>query len=386
MKKLLALVTAGIVGGLMALGGAYFFSAQFSPAIAPTSTYVQPVNQRLNVSTKTNAVPFDFTTAAEKAMPVVVHIASFQGGRTAQGQQRNRNNPFGEFFGDDFFGNPNDPSLRQGSGSGVIISPDGYIVTNNHVVESAGQVEVTLFDNRKFQAEVIGTDPQTDMAVLKIDADRLPTLEYSDSDHARVGEWVMAVGNPFDLTSTVTAGIISAKGRNINVISGNRSIEAFIQTDAAVNPGNSGGALVDAKGRLLGINTAIATRTGSFSGYSFAIPINMVRKITEDIIEYGSFQRAFLGINITELDSDRAEEFGLDFTQGVVIEELIDGGAAQYAGLLPRDVITAVGGKAVKSVPELQEIIGRAKVGETITVSVMRKGKRKVIPIELKAG
>ena len=386
MKKLFALVTAGIVGGLMALGGAYFLNAQFSPASAPTSTYAQPVNQRLNVSTKTNAVPFDFTAAAEKAMPVVVHIASFQGERTAQNQQRGRSNPFGEFFGDDFFGNPNDPSLRQGSGSGVIISPDGYIVTNNHVVENAGQVEVTLFDNRKFQAEVIGTDPQTDMAVLKIDAHHLPTLEYSDSDHARVGEWVMAVGNPFDLTSTVTAGIISAKGRNINVISGSRSIEAFIQTDAAVNPGNSGGALVDANGKLLGINTAIATRTGSFSGYSFAIPVNMVRKITEDIIEYGSFQRAFLGINITELDSDRAEEFGLNFTQGVVVEELVDGGAAQYAGILPRDVITAVGGKSVKSVPELQELIGRAKVGDTITVSVMRKGKRKEIPIELKAG
>ena len=242
MKKLFALVTAGIVGGLMALGGAYFFNAQFSPASAPTSTYAQPVNQRLNVSTKTNAVPFDFTAAAEKAMPVVVHIASFQGNGTAQNQQRNRSNPFEEFFG-----NPNDPSLRQGSGSGVVISPDGYIVTNNHVVENAGQVEVTLFDNRKFQAEVVGTDPQTDMAVLKIDAHHLPTLEYSDSDDARVGEWVMAVGNPFDLTSTVTAGIISAKGRNINVISGNRSIEAFIQTDAAVNPGNSGGALVDSK-------------------------------------------------------------------------------------------------------------------------------------------
>jgi len=381
MKKLFALVTAGIVGGLMALGGAYFLNAQFSPPSTPVSTYAQPVNQRLNVSTKTNAVPFDFTAAAEKAMPVVVHIASFQGNSTARNQQRNRSNPFEEFFG-----NPNDPSLRQGSGSGVIISSDGYIVTNNHVVENAGQVEVTLFDNRKFQAEVIGTDLQTDMAVLKIDAHHLPTLQYSDSDNARVGEWVMAVGNPFDLTSTVTAGIISAKGRNINVISGNRSIEAFIQTDAAVNPGNSGGALVDANGKLLGINTAIATRTGSFSGYSFAIPINMVQKITEDIIEYGSFQRAFLGINITELDSDRAEEFGLNFTQGVVIEELIDGGAAQYAGLLPRDVITAVEGKVVKSVPELQEIIGRARVGDTITVSVMRKGKRKEIPIELKAG
>lgn len=384
MKKLIGLIAAGIIGGMIALGGVFYFMPQTNQYQSISQSYVQPVSHRLNVSSKANAVPFDFTTAAEKAMPVVVHIASFQGERTAQGQRDDSpSNLFGEDF---FFGNPDRGGFRQGSGSGVIISEDGYIVTNNHVVEGAGKVEVTLNDNRKFQAEIIGTDPTTDMAVLKIDEYGLPTLEYSDSDKARVGEWVMAVGNPFDLTSTVTAGIISAKGRNINVISGNRSIESFIQTDAAVNPGNSGGALVDANGKLLGINTAIATQTGSFSGYSFAIPVNMMRKITSDIIEYGSFQRAFLGINITELDNDRAEEFGLNFTQGVVVEELVDGGAAQYAGMQALDVITAVSGKTVKSVPELQEIIGSSRVGDTIEVSIIRKGRLKKIFVELRPG
>ena len=201
-----------------------------------------------------------------------------------------------------------------------------------------------------------------------------------------MGEWVLAVGNPFELTSTVTAGIISAKGRSIDIINGNRAIESFIQTDAAVNPGNSGGALVDASGKLIGINTAISTRTGTFEGYSFAIPVNIMKKIANDIIEYGSFQRAFLGIQITEMDGERAEEMNLDITQGVYIESLIDGGAAQYSGLLPSDIITAIDEREIKSVPELQEIVSRSKVGDTIDVKVIRKGKAQVIPVVLKAG
>jgi len=380
MKKLIGLITAGIAGGVMALVGVLYLAPQ---TLTPTTetTYAQSVNSRLNVKRDyvANAAPFDFKAPAQKAMPVVVSIVASESETAARKRRNNRSNdPFGNFFGNPFGG----PSM--GSGSGVIISEEGYIVTNNHVVENADQVEVTLYDNRQFRAKVIGTDKSTDMAVLKIDARGLPTLPYADSDKAEIGEWVLAVGNPFDLTSTVTAGIISAKGRDIDLIQGEGSIEAFIQTDAAVNPGNSGGALVDANGKLLGINTAIATNTGTFSGYSFAIPVNIMRKIVDDIIQYGSYQRAFLGINIMDMDSDLAQEMGLDFSQGVVIQSLIEGGAAQYSGLQPEDVITKVNSQSIKTVPELQEIVGRAKVGDTIKVVVNRKGKTKEIPVRLK--
>jgi len=211
------------------------------------------------------------------------------------------------------------------------------------------------------------------------------TLNYADSDKAQVGEWVLAVGNPFDLTSTVTAGIISAKGRDIDIIRARNGIESFIQTDAAVNPGNSGGALVDDTGRLLGINTAIATQTGSYAGYSFAIPVNMMRKIVDDIIKFGSFQRAYLGISINQMDAELSTELGVDISQGVFVEGLADGGAASYAGILPRDIITAVDNREVKTVPELQEIVGTARVGDILNITVNRKGKIKEIPVKLKA-
>jgi serine protease Do len=324
-------------------------------------------------------------------MPVVVHIKAAESEALArQRHQNNRNNdPFKDLFGSDlFFGNPfNSPNqIKQGTGSGVIISEDGYIVTNNHVIEFADEVEVTLFDNRQFQATIVGTDPKTDMAVLKIEAENLPVLKYADSNKAKVGQWVLAVGNPLELTSTVTAGIISAKGRDINIISGQDAIEAFIQTDAAVNPGNSGGALVDAQGNLLGINTAIATRTGYFSGYSFAIPVNIMKKIVDDIIEFGSYQRGYLGITIMDLDGDLSEELNLNISQGVVIQNVMEGSAAQYAGLLPNDVIVRIDDQEVKSSPELQEIVGSAKVGETLNLTVNRNGESKEFPVRLKTG
>jgi len=381
MKKLIGLITAGIAGGVIALVGVLYMAPQVMTPVQQT-TYAQQVNNsRVNEKPDRIAIaaPFDFKTPARKAMPVVVSIVASESETAARRRRNDRSSdPFGQFFGNPFGG----PSM--GSGSGVIISEEGYIVTNNHVVENADQVEVTLYDNRQFRAKVIGTDKSTDMAVLKIDARDLPTLTYADSDKAEIGEWVLAVGNPFDLTSTVTAGIISAKGRDIDLIQGEGSIEAFIQTDAAVNPGNSGGALVDAEGRLLGINTAIATSTGTFSGYSFAIPVNIMRKIVDDIIQYGSYQRAFLGINIMDMDSEMAIEMGLDFSQGVVIQSLIDGGAAQFSGLQPEDVIMKVNSQNIKTVPELQEIVGRAKVGDTIKVVVNRKGKTKEIPVRLK--
>lgn len=377
MKNFLSFIFAGIIGGLIAFGGIKYTN-QSNPDLAAEnlSRQVNFINQKPTAGN----FPGNFTEAAQKAMPVVVHIKATASSRSSQ---NNNQNPFGGFFGEDMF--PGAPGPQSGAGSGVFISSDGYIVTNNHVVSFADELEVTTYDNRTYKAKLIGTDPGTDMAVIKIDATNMPTLTYADSDKAQVGEWVLAVGNPFDLTSTVTAGIISAKGRNINIIRDKRRIEAFIQTDAAVNPGNSGGALVDDAGRLLGINTAIATQTGSYAGYSFAIPVNMMRKIVDDIIQFGSYQRAYLGISINEMDAELSSELGVDISQGVFVEGLADGGAASYAGILPRDIITAVNNRPVKTVPELQEIVGTAKVGDVLNITINRKGKIKDIPVKLKA-
>ena len=380
MKNILSLIFAALIGGLITLGGIRLMLPQ--QAVSPTQANLAlPVNQ-INIKAGSKTLPFDFTAAAATARPAVVHISASEGSTVKRG--RDQDNPFEFFFGDDLSNPFRGP--KQGTGSGVIYTSDGYIITNNHVVEFANELEVTLFDNRKFEAKVIGTDPKTDLAIIKIEANNLSTLRMGDSDKVKVGEWALAVGNPLNLTSTVTAGIISAKGRSIELLGGGDAIEAFLQTDAAVNPGNSGGALVDSQGRLLGINTAIATRTGMFQGYSFAIPVNLVTRIVDDIIEYGSFQRAFLGINISELDSEYATELGVSISQGVVIEKLIDGGSAQYAGLQPKDIIIKVNEHKIKSVPELQEVVGRAKVGETINLTVNRRGKTKNISVLLKAG
>ncbi len=376
MKNLASLIIAGIFGGLIVLGGSYFFQQN---SISQSNNFEIPATQVNNINQPkgTINVPFDFTQAAEKVTPVVVHIAASQSATSNRRQQNN--DPFGGFFGDGF----NQP--KSGTGSGVIISEDGYIVTNNHVVEFANQIEVTLSNNKQYQAKIIGTDTRTDLAVLKIEEQGLPVLRYADSDQAKIGQWVLAVGNPLELTSTVTAGIISAKGRDIDIIPGREAIESFIQTDAAVNPGNSGGALVDAKGNLLGINTAIATRTGYFSGYSFAIPVNIMKKIVGDIIEFGSYQRGYLGVGIRDLDYEYAEELGLDITQGVVVSNVEKGSAAQYAGLLPNDVIVNVNGNKVNSAPELQELVGRAKVGDRVKLKINRDGNIKDMTVRLKA-
>jgi S1-C subfamily serine protease len=252
------------------------------------------------------------------------------------------------------------------------------------VVANANRVEVTLNNNKRYRAEVIGTDEKSDLAVLKIEGNNLPTLDLANSDAAEIGDWVLAIGNPLDLSSTVTAGIISAKGRNINLLGGGKAIESFIQTDAAVNPGNSGGALVDARGRLLGINTAIATRTGLYAGYSFAIPVNLVTRIADDLIRYGSFQRGYLGINISELDAEYAKELGVDITQGVVIEKILENGSAQFSGLQAKDIIIGANGKKISGVPELQELVGRARVGDRVTLQIYRNGRKEDIEVVLK--
>jgi len=383
IKKTIPYVVAGMLGGLMMLGGLLIFQDNLFHSVMTEKSH-QGSLVKVN-SSPTASLPLNFTEAARKAMPAVVHITASESKEMAQ--RRKQGSP-GGIFDDWFFGTPFDSpfQLKQGSGSGVIYSSDGYIVTNNHVVDFADEVMVTLHDNRQFTAKVLGKDSKTDLAVLKIEADGLPTLSMANADNAQVGEWVLAVGNPFDLTSTVTAGIISAKARNINIMPDRRnSIEAFIQTDAAVNPGNSGGALVNDRGELLGINTAIATRTGSFQGYSFAIPVNMMTKVVNDIIEYGSFQRGYLGINISDLDGERAEELGLSIAQGVIIEDLAMDGSAQFAGLLPLDVIIGLNGNDIKSAPELQERVGRLKVGEIVSLKVLRDGREKDFDVRLKA-
>jgi serine protease Do len=380
MTRFFSLVFAGMIGGMVMLGGIHFLSPE-----SPLSTkqhYNAELVHNTNVNKGLNAVPFDFKNAAKKAMPVVVHIKASGAAKTAETETTN-DDFFRDFFGGDLFGGG---GPQEGTGSGVIYSQDGYIITNNHVVDFAETVEVTLFDNRTFQAKVVGTDKTTDLAVLKIEADGLPTLANANSDEAEVGEWVLAVGNPFDLTSTVTAGIISSKARDINILKGSRSIESFIQTDAAVNPGNSGGALIDAEGKLLGINSAIATQTGSFAGYSFAIPVEIVTKVVDDLIQYGATQRGLIGIDIMDLDSEQATALGLDISQGVVILEVLDGTAGQFAGLLPDDVITEVDGKEVKSAPELQGLVGRKRPGDVVNLTINRGGKKQIIPIRLKAG
>lgn len=381
MKQLTTLFIAALLGGMFALGGSLILS--------PETSKVETIEQErfgklanFNTGRIQNA-PIDFVKAAEIGMPAVVHIAAkqTQARNAPSGYDKNLDDIFRDFM------NPlgGAPSPRQGTGSGVIVDQYGYIVTNNHVVEFADEFEVTLFDKRKFNAQLVGTDPTTDLAVLKIEGNMLPTLNYGNSDKAKVGEWVLAVGNPFDLTSTVTAGIISAKGRNIDILGGGSAIESFIQTDAVVNPGNSGGALIDVDGNLIGINTAIKTRTGSYAGYSFAVPSSIVQKIVEDLITHGSAQRGFLGINIDDLDDDTAKELGLNFSEGVYVVSLVSSGSAIKAGVLPGDVITGVNGVNVTSAPELQEQVGTKRPGDIVLLDVNRRGKEKTIKVLLKA-
>ncbi len=325
--------------------------------------------------------PADFVTAAEASVNAVVHVKVSQ---KRQGMEQEMD-LFQFFFGPRFFQQP-DPEPIMGSGSGVIISTDGYIVTNNHVVEDADKIEVVLNDRRSFDAKLIGTDPTTDIALIKIEADDLSILTFGDSDALRVGEWVLAVGNPFNLTSTVTAGIVSAKSRRMGIINNaqNIGIEAFIQTDAAVNPGNSGGALVNTSGELVGINTAIASTTGSYTGYSFAVPSNIVQKVVEDLREYGEVQRALLGVSIADVTPDVQKKLKLEKPDGVVVMQVSDGGAAKEAGIQVDDVILSVDGETVNSVPELQEKIGRKRPGDAVSIDLIRKGEEKTFNVTLR--
>ena len=309
-----------------------------------------------------SSAPTDFISAAEAVTPAVVNIKT---------------------SGEDF-GLWSNGGYGGSSGSGVVISPDGYIVTNNHVIEDGRKIEVTLNDKRKFKAKLVGMDSSTDLALIKIKAEDLPYLSFGNSDSIRVGEWVLAVGNPFNLESTVTAGIVSAKGRSIDILDDVYRIESFIQTDAAVNPGNSGGALVNTNGELVGINTAIITRSGRYEGYSFAIPANLARKVIRDIKDFGVVQRAILGVNIEPVDDELAKDLGLKAVEGVYISRVNPNSGAEDAGIRRGDVIVSINGVKTRTIPELQEQVARFRPGNHIDVQYIRKGKRQRTKVILK--
>lgn len=341
--------------------------------------------------------PGDFTYAAETATPTVVHIKSsmIRQSRDMSGQMPDF---FRDFFGDGMGRQQQGPQRAEASGSGVIISSDGYIVTNNHVVEGSDELEVTLSNKRKVKAKVVGVDPSTDIAVIKVEESNLPAITFGNSDAAKVGEWVVAVGNPFNLESTVTAGIVSAKGRGLGIISqeyarkygnsndyqGDSPLESFIQTDAVVNPGNSGGALVNLKGELIGINTAIASPTGSFAGYAFAVPAGIVKKVSSDLIKFGNVQRGYLGIALDDLDSRKAEEYGVKVNEGVYVRDFTENSAGEAAGVKKGDVVVKVDGRSINSIPELQQSIGLHRPGDKVIITVNRDGSEKDFTVTLR--
>lgn len=324
----------------------------------------------------------DMTSAAEQSVHAVVHIKTTFKYRTSVWEDF-----FGGSFWENFFGN-DAPGTREyeamGAGSGVIISPDGYIITNNHVVEDAENITVTLNDKREFTASIAGTDPETDLALIKIDCKNLPILQFGNSDDLKIGEWVLAVGNPFNLTSTVTAGIVSAKARNLDILGENSSIESFIQTDAAVNQGNSGGALVNVKGELVGINSAIASGNGYYTGYSFAIPSNIARKVVGDLKNYGKVQRATLGVNVIEIDYEKSRELGLDKVEGLLVAKVEADGAADQAGIAVDDIILAIDEREINSVSELREVITQHSPKDNVTITILRNETVKKVNVTLK--
>jgi Do/DeqQ family serine protease len=402
MKKFgLTLITA-FVGGALALGTYKLIENRYSNSMSfEDRQKVFFTNNPLTankVSSSTGQV--DFTEAAAAVTPAVVYIRTTYNNQPQNGQ-------FQQFFGD-MFGQrivPQGPQMA--SGSGVIISTDGYIVTNNHVVDKAEKIEITTNDHRNFKAKVIGTDPNTDLALIKIEASDLPIVKLGNSDAVKVGEWVLAVGNPFKLTSTVTAGIVSAKGRGIGIIGSNenddenqnpfgrtqnsnkprlnQAIESFIQTDAAINPGNSGGALVNTNGELIGINSAIASHTGSYEGYGFAIPINLAKKVLNDIQKFGAVKRGFVGITFTELNEDEAEKKNTDKTAGLYVDQVVPGGGAASAGIKEGDIITKVDGNTAYASSDLQERVGRLHPGDEIKLTVLRGNQEKTFTVTLKA-
>lgn len=366
MKRVALMFFVAFLGGMASLA---IFSIIQKDKTATQTSFVSsdpsvPVQTAYYASYPVPENVPDFVEAADLTVHAVVHIKT---------EVRRRNSVYDEFFFE-FFGRPfdqyNQPLVA--TGSGVIITEDGYIVTNNHVVQNAEKLEVTLNDKRTYEGEIVGTDPSTDLALIKISERELPFLKYGDSDQIRVGEWVLAVGNPFNLTSTVTAGIVSAKARNINILGSNSAIESFIQTDAPVNRGNSGGALVNTRGELVGINAAIASNTGSYTGYSFAIPVNIVKKVVNDFINYGEIQRAYLGVSIRDIDAQFAQELKLKDLKGVYVASVVENSSADDAGIRKEDIILSIDNIEINSVTQLLGTIGQHNPGDKVNVKIRR--------------
>lgn len=381
LNKFGQLILASFLGAAITVGATVLFRKGEPFSYASSSTPAYLTNQSGNVA----AMPSEgFTIAADKVLPAVVHIRSI-------GKAKSNTNSlfdmdempesFRRFFGEP---SPRQQPKQEGTGSGVIISADGYIVTNNHVVADAEKIEITLHDKRLLTAKVIGLDPNTDVALIKVDAENLPTLAFANSDELKVGEWVVAVGNPFNLESTVTAGIISAIGRSINILEGKAPIESFIQTDAVVNPGNSGGALVNTQGDLIGINTAIASPTGVFAGYSFAVPSNIVAKIVTDLREHGTVQRGYLGAIIRGIDGRYAQEMKLPVNEGVYVDSVLSDGAAAKAGIIKGDIIKEIDGQSIATSSKLLELVGRKRPGDEMIVTILRNGANKKVTVTLR--
>lgn len=390
----LAMVFSSVLGGVIAISGySIFVGNSVGNTVLPVNTTTPNPVSFTNYSFDTTDVAItgglNFVHAAKLSTASVVHIRTSYLGNRAQ----NAENPFEDFYRR-YFGEPaprrdNSQPYSRGSGSGVVFTGDGYIVTNNHVIEGADEIEVLLNDNRTYMAEVVGVDPTTDLAVIKIEENGLAPIVWGDSDDIQIGEWVLAVGNPYEFRSTVTAGIVSAKARNINILRSrnprsNLSIEAFIQTDAAVNPGNSGGALVNLKGELVGINTAIASPTGTFAGYSFAVPVTLVRKVAGDLVEFGTVQRALLGVSIVTVNAELSEQEDLGVLKGIYVANVQDNSSAEDAGIEVGDVIVAVDGREVNSVSELQEQVALNRPGDRVDVTYLRDGQRKTTQATLK--
>jgi len=385
MKTKLRILGLGVLGGMIPLGMYVFFAQNNETSLSDqvidgnSDYYARAASMYANPMMTEN-----FVDASESTINSVVHVTTKVVKTTIQ------QDPFFEFFYGPGSGNKEFKQYGSGSGSGVIVSSEGYIVTNNHVIDNASEIEVILNDNSKYTAHVVGADPSTDVAILKINAPNLKPIALGNSDDLRIGEWVLAVGNPFNLTSTVTAGIVSAKARNINLLTDRTQnnvvpIESFIQTDAAVNPGNSGGALVNTKGELVGINTAIASQTGSYSGYSFAIPVNLVNKVMRDLIDFGVVQRGFLGIQIADISQEIKEKNNLPSLKGVFVSKVNEDGSADKAGMKDGAVILKVGMKEVNSVASLQEEIGKRRPGDKVALTVRtKKGTEEVLEVVLR--
>lgn len=369
MKQTVRLVLVALIAGAVSLGGYKLLEDKTTfavvehnenPSFIPTANFSNVPSGEIN---------FNFTQAAEQTVDAVVHVKN----TTISKQPTNMM---------EYFYGGGQPREIVGAGSGVIISPDGYIVTNNHVIANASELQVTLNDNRIYEAELIGTDPKTDIALIKIESDEaLPFVPFGDSNTIKLGEWVLAVGNPFNLTSTVTAGIISAKARDLNEFDANP--QSFIQTDAAVNRGNSGGALVNIRGELIGINTAITSETGSYVGYAFAVPSNNARKVIEDIMEFGNVQRGILGISGSTLNSRLAEQYGVSQTEGVYVAGIEVGSGAEDAGIQEGDVIRKLDGYKVGKFSDLAGYLGSKRPNDVVQVTVVRKGRERIIPVTL---